>query len=41
MNDDYSIKEYAVIPNRIIEDQGRFNKLVDGGIKYALSTSFE
>jgi len=34
-------KEYAVIPNRIIEDQGRFNKLVDGSIKYALSTSFE
>ena len=34
-------KEYAVIPNRIIEDQGRFNKLVDGSIKYALSISSE
>ena len=32
-------KEYAVIPNRIIEDQGRFNKLVDSSIKYALLAS--
>ena len=32
-------KEYAVIPNRIIEDQGRFNKLVDRSIKFALLTS--
>jgi TfoX N-terminal domain len=28
-------KEYAVIPSRIIEDQGRFRKLVDSSIKYA------
>ena len=32
-------KEYAVIPSRIIEDQGRFNKLVDSSIKYALLIS--
>ena len=32
-------KEYAIIPNRMIEDQGRFNKLVDSSIKYALLIS--
>ena len=32
-------KEYAVIPNRIIENQGRFNKLVDRSIKFALLIS--
>ena len=32
-------KEYAVIPNRIIEDQSRFNQLIDGSMKYALSVS--
>jgi hypothetical protein len=32
-------KEYAVIPNRIIEDQDRFKKLVDSSIKYALLIS--
>ena len=32
-------KEYAVIPNRIIEDQGRFKKLVDSSIKYASLSS--
>ncbi len=32
-------KEYAVIPNRIIEDSSHFNKLVDSSVKYALSIS--
>ena len=32
-------KEYAVIPPRMIEDRGRFNRLVDGSVKYALSIS--
>lgn len=32
-------KEYAIIPNRIIEDQGRFKTLIDNSIRYALLTS--
>jgi len=32
-------KEYAVIPNRIIGDKGRFKKLVDSSIKYASLSS--
>ena len=32
-------KEYAVIPQRIIDNEARFKKLVDKSIKFALSVS--
>lgn len=32
-------REYAIIPKRIIDDQGRFKKLLDKSTKYALSIS--
>jgi TfoX/Sxy family transcriptional regulator of competence genes len=32
-------KEYAVIPERIINDRARFRKLLDKSVKFALSVS--